>query len=315
MQIEKLSSLVEQRVHIVELLSKQAGDRETIQLRRARLASMLGSDTYSYNIIQKQIAGYDTILSNLDAITKAQTDHIVELDNMINEIREWLVTRAWYKQNLGITDETRKEWTALDFNAQDELLARVSVGIDWHTPCLLVNCYNHEVATIAAKSFQLYLGDIDDTILNNARDRFVPSLPASAVRLYNIKSYEEPWVAALPQQQFGMIIVWQIFERLTLPMIKSVLSELIVLLKPGGKILFNINDCDTALGARLATYPVSKSYVTRGHLEPMVQELGFTMEYWIPITSSSALVELKILGEITTLKERPGRGLIQRYQS
>lgn len=315
MQIEKLSNLVEQRVHIVELLSKQDNDRELMQLRRSRLAAMLGSDTYSYNIIQKQISGYDTILSNLDAIAKAQTDHIAELDSMIDEIRKVLLSRAWYKQNLGITDETRKEWSALNLNAQDEMLARTSVGVDWHTPCLLINCYNHEVATMAAKSFQLYLGDIDDAILNNARDRFSPSLPSSAVRLYNIKSYEEPWIEALPQRQFGMIIIWQIFERLTLPMIKSSLGELIILLKPGGRILFNVNDCDTALGAKLATYPVSKSYVTRDQLELMAQELGLGLEHWIPLTSSSALVELKILGEIATLKERPGRGLIQRYQS
>mgnify|MGYP006275284835 CR=1 FL=1 len=314
MQIEKLSGLIEQKLHLERMLEMHSGDRETFLLRKASKESMLGSDTFSFNLIKAQIGMYDAILQNLDRVEDLHRKHLEEICNLIGQTQKVLVGRAWYTQALSISPETRKEWATMASNEQDELLARLSVNLNWRLPCLVINAYNSEVLQMASASWQLYVADVDDTLLEQAKNNISPGA-RNTIRTYNIKNFHDMDLSVLPQAQFGCVVIWQVMERLTLPYIKTTLDEIRKLLRPGGVVLFNVNDCDTVVGSQLATNPVSKSYVTKDLLEPMVQQAGFELRHWIPFNSHSTLVELALPGELKSIKERPGRGLVQRYNA
>ena len=48
----------------------------------------------------------------------------------------------------------------------------------------------------------------------------------------------------LPQNQFGVILVWEFFNCIPFTSIKSHLSKFFCLLRPGGTLIFNYNNCD-----------------------------------------------------------------------
>jgi hypothetical protein len=104
-----------------------------------------------------------------------------------------------------------------------------------------------------------------------------------------------------------------VFERLTVPLIEDVLIKFRNLLKPGGRILFNVNDCDTELGCKFAVDPPSKSFVTRTHMDQIIAKAGLELELWHRYGPSATLVELKMPGTPTSYKRKQGRGTIGRY--
>ena len=271
-----------------------------------------GKDTFSFNLIRAQMGLYEGAIQQMDKVEELHRKHLSDIENMIDSIRKVLMSRAWYIQALGITDETRKEWTTLSLQEQDELLARCSVHLNWKIPCLVINAFNHEVLQMASTSYQLYIADQDDAVLADSLNKFSVAAK-NTMRTYNIKSFHDMDLSTLPQKQFGMVIVWQIMERLTLPYIRIVLDEIKKVLQPGGTVMFNVNDCDTVMGSQLATNPVSKSYVTKALLEPIINETGFALKLWTPLNSHSALVEIQLPGEVDSFKDQPGRGMVQRY--
>ena len=118
MQIEKLSDLVFQQIHIKDLLATHSETRRMLEMRRSAIEVMLGKDTFSFNLIRAQMGLYEGAIQQMDKVEELHRKHLSDIENMIDSIRKVLMSRAWYIQALCITDETRKEWTTLSLQEQ-----------------------------------------------------------------------------------------------------------------------------------------------------------------------------------------------------
>jgi hypothetical protein len=253
------------------------------------------------------------MIAEYERLEESALRYIGALGRDRDRCSEILRSKQWFDQALGISDETRVIWTRLDPITRDEVAARLSTIIRWQDPCLIVNVHNLDILSAVTHLTQVYLADDSDTRLEDAKLNFEAGYAESNVRSYNIGNYNHMDLSKLPENQFGTIICWYIFERLTLPLIEESLIKFRNLLKPGGRILFNINDCDTELGCKFAVIQPSKSFVTRSHMDQIIAKTGLEMEMWHRYGPSNTLVELKMPGTPTSYKRKQGRATIGRY--
>jgi len=136
-----------------------------------------------------------------------------------------------------------------------------------------------------------------------------------------IKEYPEQYqrrlriyqdIDLLPQNQFSMILVWDFLTYFPSDKINAYLNKFLSLLRPGGTLLFNYNNCDIDSTAELAEKNI-KYYFSKRRLKTICNELGFKIirfedEYQSEIPISWA--EIQKPGELTTVKRAQAAGAI-----
>ena len=71
----------------------------------------------------------------------------------------------------------------------------------------------------------------------------------SRLRIYEITNED---FSILPQNQFGFVLCWEIFNFLSLEKIEQHIRQVFDLLRPGGVFMFSYNNCDIYSIARVA---------------------------------------------------------------
>ena len=259
------------------------------------------------DLIDRSTANTHEMIAVVDRMQQA-------IDQEVTAIRDMLTARPWYTELLSIGPGIRTNWDVITPEEGSELAARLAVNLSWHHPCLVINAMNPNIVRAAGSSTQLYLADTDPAVLAQATTLFNVGLANSGVRCYVLKDFDNMQLDPLPQEQFGVVIAWNIMERLTLPLIMDNLRRIQRLLRPGGHILFSINDCNTVQGATWASQdPPSKSYATRADMESIAQTLGMTVSSYKNTVAGVALVEMELPGELVSYKSAAGRAVIRRY--
>ena len=314
MQIERLPALVKQLRSLEQLVEQRSQDRDTMIRRREELKLLLGKVVEYDTMLSSQVTSYNHVIGEMDRINIESLNAIGEISKEIESIRKILLSRAWFENALGITDETKAIWTGLSWQARDILGAMLAKNYHWAYPMLVMPVYDRElVKACSTYSSLMYLAADNDQVLDDVVKEMGNTFANSAIRQYNIHGYNKLDFSKLPQGQFGSIISWYIFERLTLPLIDDALHAMRSLLLPGGTIVFNLNDGATPMGAVWAAEKICKSYVTRDLLEPIIKQQGYELVAWETYDSSSVMVMLRLPGTLSTYKIQPSRGLVQRY--
>jgi hypothetical protein len=313
MQITKIPDLTGQILAIKKKQEDWASLRSVIHKHKIDLEKRLNKLPEHDDVLRNAIHSCDSMISEFDNLEQSSQNYIGVLGKERDQLTQVLRSKQWFVQALGISEETRKMWYELDYVSKNELAARISTVMEWQHPVLIVNVSNKDILSAVTHLTQVYLADTDDNLLNEAKSNFEVGYAESNLRCYNIKDYNSLDLSELPQEQFGTVICWYIFERLTMPLIEEALFKFEKLLKPGGTFIFNINNCDTELGARFAVDPPVKSFVTKELLESAVAKTKFTLFSWHDYSPTNTMVELKMPGKLTSFKRKQGKGTIGRY--
>jgi hypothetical protein len=313
MQIDTIPKLTAQILAIENQRQNWSNLKNEILHHRVNLEKKLGVLPEHDDTLRDAVHSCNSMIAEYDRLEESAVRYIGALGRDRDRRSEILRSKQWFDQALGISNETRSIWTRLDPITRDEVAARLSTIMRWQDPCLIVNVHNLDILSAITHLTQVYLADDSDTCLSDAKLNFEAGYADSNVRSYNIGNYGNMDLSQLPENQFGIIVCWYIFERLTLPLIEETLIKFRTLLKPGGRVLFNINDCDTELGCKFAVIDPSKSFVTRAHMDQIIAKTGLELELWHQIGPAQTLIELKRPGTPTSYKRKQGRATIGRY--
>jgi len=194
-----------------------------------------------------------------------------------------------------------------------DLLEIIKVRIrqygDWHYPGLQLNTREKQWIDCMITCDPLYLvGENIDQLNDVIKD--YPKQYQDRLRLYTVDQFGE-----LPQEQFGFILCWNLFEYCTITEIEPYLNSVYNLLRPGGVFMFSYNNCDVVSSAK-STESEIFNYNTVRAMQAACEKTGYEVlsfedggvEHWkSPYTSWA---EIKKPGELSTVKAHQALGKI-----
>lgn len=186
-------------------------------------------------------------------------------------------------------------------SSEDAVLfkSRLARYIDWHQAAMIIRPGRETFIGDMVGCDPLYLVDLNHDFLTPSIESF-PEVYQRRLRKYTIKE-DGNILEALPDNQFGLCLVYNYFNFRPFEIIKQYLVEIYTKLKPGGVLILTFNDCDRVSAVKL----VEQYYCcyTPGYLmRELASSMGYEIEFSWNNSGPSTWLELKKPGELNSLK-------------
>lgn len=191
---------------------------------------------------------------------------------------------------------------------------RISLYGSWQHAGMLIRPLRGTIIDAMLQCDPLYIVDEAPALLSPTKKLFTPQYQRR-LRYKVIKEKQPaPYLLDLiPNNQLGFIVVNEYFNKRPLELIKTYLEEFLVLLKPGGVVLFTFNDCDNPIA--VANFESGLySYVPGGLLKRIVEGLGYEILNSHASDRSIHWLEIKKPGELTSIRGGQTLGVIKKHQ-
>jgi hypothetical protein len=268
-------------IEYVRVNSVQVGN--TAEQMSAHLARVTQGVNDFYNTVQSLDRQLAALIKDSEQALYASTDE------------------AW--QLLPLTENTEKILTRRLNHVPEELeamTALIKTATDWRCPGMILRPAQESFVDDLVALDPLYLVDIRQDLLRPAQSRFNEQYQRR-LRLYTHEPREPNMLAHLPQQQMGLIFVWNYLNYVPLSVLFQYLESFVQLLRPGGIAVFTFNDCDRGHGVALSEQHFM-SY-TPGHLiKNRVQELGLEITHCVNAQADLSWMAVRRPGEIASLR-------------
>ena len=227
-----------------------------------------------------------------------------QLDDIIRDRQQEYIKRSenmYVSQELPNARESAKERKLImDDENTKRFFDRITQLTDWRYPGMIINPQQRQIVEGMASSDPLYLVDMNESTLDELRST-MNDVYRHRVRPYVIDRFipRRKYFEELPKDQFGLIVVWNTFNNLSLSMCEQVLKQLLELLRPGGTLLFTYNDCDNAYNIR--TFEQNfRQFTPGGMLSRTAQDLGYNIRF--RTRSIHGWMEIKKPGPLETIR-------------
>ncbi len=193
-----------------------------------------------------------------------------------------------------------------------EVIVRSRKYTDWRYPALEIGPGDGTWTEHLIAGDPLYIADVHREFLDNTLNKFNP-VYKNRVRPYLIGAdgISDTDLSALPQNQFGFIFAWNVFNYFPLNYTKLMLDQCMKLLRPGGVMMFSFNNCDIVRCAEYAENGLA-SWMPQTLLVNTCKELGFEVITVASIEETVNWIEIKKPGELKTVKAHQVLGEIVR---
>lgn len=211
-------------------------------------------------------------------------------------------------------DEPFKHYHKLNFTMSNEIdqvvRSRIHHRADWHFPGMQLGCRNSKYTAELVANDPLYLCDSDLQYIDDVSTPF-NDVYNRRLRKYLIANHD---LGLLPQNQFGFILSWMLFNYSGLAVIKQYLEQIIKLLRPGGILMFSYNNGDIYSSCQLSEHG-GMSWIPKRHIIELASQLGYEVIEFFDLPNNDEVkyvswVELKKPGELSTVKRSPAMGRI-----
>jgi SAM-dependent methyltransferase len=240
------------------------------------------------------------------AFVKFETD----LNNLKSQLNQKIATaeRPWFQESYTLYEGEliQSAESVLDLRKPNTLdnepfQIRLSQYANWKYPALIIRPGLETFIENMVAYDPLYLVDLSHDYLAPAMNKFNEQYQ-NRLRPYVVsEDLGQDILAKIPNDQFGMCLVYNYFNFRPFEILKKYLAEIYQKLKPGGILAFTFNDCDRPSAVRL----VENYYCcyTPGYL---IQELAVSMGYEIVYSwndpGPTTWMELQKPGKLTSLK-------------
>lgn len=311
----KLLNLVKNKNQIAEL------DYENLITEYEKyvnaLRSVLGSCEAEHVEYIQQINQELVNLTTVMKTTKSITDNLLtDIKNQIDEkIKDWHQTGYIVQSDYEFTTSTSVELERSNRSsipsdsAKQKVLAIIQKYSNPKYACLEIGPGDGEWTPHLVASDPLYLVDIHQEFLESTMFKF-PEQYRRRIRPYLVDFSNQYNLKMLPQNQFGFIFSWNVFDYFPQRELKLYLESCLHVLRPGGRMLFSYNNCDTVVGVNFVEIG-NKSWMTEDLVLTICKDLGFEIE--INNADNESWICIKKPGELTTVKTHQALGEIKNH--
>ena len=241
----------------------------------------------------------DSVESQITNLQDNYSYYQEQIDQLILEHEEEYIKRD--EENISQTlSEQLKCLTdrklTMSTTQKREFIERIALYVDWRYPGLFIRPEDQDMVEAMCAFDPLYIADLYDERLRPFVKEFNP-IYQNRIRPYTIPKLapKQRSLDQLPQEQFGFIVAYNLFEHYSLSMIGQMLQEVDKLLKPGGTLLFTFNNCDLARNIRTVEMGL-RCYTPYRLLKPIIEGLGYRIvkletegDNWLEIKKAGSL--------------------------
>ena len=202
-----------------------------------------------------------SMIESMEPTQYAQSERLYQ-EEMCNESNEYILNRRLH----------------IDENSNILLRLHLKNLTDWRLPGMIIRPGRDTFIEDLVPLDPLYLVDHNMELLQPAVSAFTVEYQRR-LRTYPANDYQNGhplW--QLPDNQFGLVFVWNYFNYKPLSVIYRYLADIYKKLRPGGVLVFTYNDCDRGHGAALAEQNFmcyTPGRIIKSHVESMGFEIMF----------------------------------------
>jgi SAM-dependent methyltransferase len=204
---------------------------------------------------------------------------------MINETVEYILNRR------AVIGDSTKEFYK----------NRISRYTNWKYPAMFIRPGLEDYVNGMVACDPLYLVDEQYDLLTPIMSQH-NELYQQRLRPYVINERQDGEILnRLPNDQFGLIVVYNFFNFRPLEVIRQYLTELYEKLRTGGILVMTINDCDRDKGVILVEQHFA-CYTPGNMIIDLAKSIGFEVEFVWNDDGPATWIELRRPGELTSLR-------------
>lgn len=310
-----LSRTVELKNSIPDRLTKQYDQIDEIAKTIHTNASELNPGNSNFDDDYVDIARVLEQISEKVSFLRKITDNLES--KYTKEISA--LTKEFYQQGYKIngtealveSDYLTERTRTLPLNEETITIVESAIGryISWEYPGLEIGPGDGVWTKHLVGCDPLYLVDTNKEFLTYSIEQFHEDY-RRRVRTYTTSGTD---LSMLPQNQFGFVLAWNVFNYLTADLLDLYLSEIIKVLRPGGYCMFSYNNAERAHSAWLVETGYM-SYMPKTYLLKLLNKYGFEIIATQDLEEHISWVEIKKPGELTTVKAHQAMAKIVHRQ-
>lgn len=258
--------------------------------------------------IQAKIIRSDTaqLQRQLDTIEASVIEMLGEVNREINEItknyhrRGYLINGSYATNRTDPDGERAMRQMRMHPETKETVVAVIGRYADWQYPGLEIGPGDGTWTGNLVACEPLYIVDIHTEFLESTRIKFNERYQ-NKLRTYLTK---ETNLDMLPQNQFGFVFSWNVFNYLTTDLIDAYLTEIYKVLKPGGVLMFSYNNADRP-GCAALVETGFMSYMPKSLLIELAIKKGYEIIAAQDLEETISWVELRKPGVLSTVKAQP----------
>lgn len=224
---------------------------------------------------QQLIEANQTLRQSIDQLKQHVKNHLASMDKML--LTTSYQTWEGGERHMAASDILSRTCD-LDSISREFLSVRLNMKTGWQMPAMVIRPAKDWLIDNTVACDPMYYVDFNTDLLAPTDTWFTPEYQQRLCKYVFDESVTDPMFGHLPADQFGLIYVPYFLNFRPLEIIEKYLSQLFVLLRPGGYLLFTFNNCDTVSGAKLFER-FCGSYTPARLLKPIIDRIGYSMVY------------------------------------
>lgn len=313
----RLSNLVKLKNNLKSIDSNAV--RQKAEVLDGQLSQLFNIDMHlDYRTqLENKIKECDLIENTLSSIDNKIQELIEQIDQEINEITKDYLARGYmingfYGSNYtDVTTERNDRLMPINDETRSEVIVRLRSYTDWHYPVLEIGPGDGVWTEHLVAGDPLYILDRHQEFIDNTLNKF-NGVYRNRIRPYltglHGRVHEED-MSMLPENQFGFIFSWNVFNYMPLKETTTMLHGAFKCLRPGGVMMFSYNNCDVAQCAEYVEQGF-RSWMPSALLEQTCRDLGFEIIANRSIEETVHWIEIRKPGTLTTTKHHQVLGKI-----
>ena len=293
--------------------------RQQAEMLDGQLSQLFGINMHlSYkDQIETKIKDCDLIEQTLVNIENKIQELLVQIDHEITDITKEYLARGYmvngfYGSNYtDVTTERTARLLPINDETRSEVIVRLRSYTDWHYPVLEIGPGDGVWTEHLVAGDPLYLLDRHQEFLDATLNKF-NGVYRNRIRPYltglHGRRHEED-MSMLPENQFGFIFSWNVFNYMPLKETVDMLQGSMRCLRPGGVMMFSYNNCDVAQCAEYVEQGF-RSWMPSKLLEQTCSDLGFEIIANRSVEETVHWIEIRKPGALTTTKHHQVLGKI-----
>lgn len=233
-----------------------------------------------------------------------------DIDTQFETLLTFMSTQDHFSKNLEISKLVRDSWRVNQSTLDHMLLQIDCMHNVWKYPAACVNVQHDQVINAMLAFDYLYLIDCDPGLLtmqqqkqnNTVLHRLKAHVTTDFNQLDFGKKEFDHLRFGMPQGQMAMVMIPNLFERHTAQSIKSQLTSIKTLLRPGGLVVANAFNAHSRSVAQMMQNGLCAG-LTRAQAQDLAQDLQMHLkEYTVTCSNDDVVLIFQLPGQLHSSK-------------
>jgi SAM-dependent methyltransferase len=257
------------------------------------MSDQLPNTTVEYQNLQEAFNKFDQQFSNV----KTHVQDLIEQGEA-----------HWFQESYAIYEKLFNEHHDYIMNSlrptihpETILRSRLNTFNDWRYPAMIIRPGIETFINEIVGCDPMYIVDVNRHFLGKVPFLF-NSQYQNRLRPYVIEEdLEHEILKQIPDNQFGLCLVYNFFNHRTIEHIKKYLTEIYKKLRPGGVLIMTYNDCDRVPGVKLVEQQLA-CYTPGLLINQLAKNIGYDRFYSWNDGEPKTFLELRKPGELTSTR-------------